>query len=94
MNKRAVLLNIIFLLIAIFFIILSFTFGYFFFLPIFCFLPFTFRSNKRFLGFSDQLRDNQEFNEHKSQISYCPNCNKAIIVPDAKFCYHCSTKLK
>ncbi|MHA1756902.1 MAG: hypothetical protein ACTSVV_09040 [Promethearchaeota archaeon] len=99
--RRALLLNLIFLLITIFFIILSFTINYFFFLPIFCFLPLTCGSKGIFSeeidSFKYEGREKQGYNtEYLSHdgIRVCPNCGKTIIIPDAKYCYYCSAKLE
>ncbi|TFF87769.1 MAG: zinc-ribbon domain-containing protein [Promethearchaeota archaeon] len=98
--KRALLINLIFILITVVCIILSFYFGVFFFLPIFCFLPFTcgskglYRDETSYNNRSTAPREEHHPAENKQGIRFCPNCGRAIIVPDAKFCYHCATELK
>ena len=44
--KRNIVLNLLFIVLFIIFLILSFIIDFFFFIPIICFFPFSFRSTK------------------------------------------------
>lgn len=93
--KRNILLNLIFIAIFILFLILSLIIDFFFFIPIICFLPFSFRTFKQKKGFFEETtKDSPSFKpSKKSEIIYCPRCGGAITKSIAKYCYHCGEKL-
>ncbi len=105
--KRNIILNIIFVVVSIVFLILSFLIDFFFFLPILCICPFTFSTRNRFrrdreLQYNDHCQDfkktDERFdykkaNDKPAGLSYCPICSGEIKEPVAKFCYHCGAKL-
>ncbi|TFG04990.1 MAG: hypothetical protein EU539_09905 [Promethearchaeota archaeon] len=92
-RRNIILINILFVLITVISLIISFVFQSFFlipffFLPICCFLPFAFKSRPLARG---RFEPN-EF-ETKNQMRYCPKCGGIIREPLAKYCYHCGKKL-
>ena len=93
--KRNFLLNIIFITIFIISIILSFIFDFFFFIPIICLLPFSFRPKYRNkMNFEKSTTENStDQNFKRLEIRYCPKCRGEITKSIAKFCYHCGEKL-
>lgn len=99
MQRRAVLLNLIFIAIFVISIILSLYIGVFFFIPIICFLPFTFRKSHRNQTeadqqslYYDQSQQSQKLESPKS-VWRCPTCGGEINESSAQFCYHCGSKL-
>ncbi|MHA1489489.1 MAG: hypothetical protein ACTSRI_07525 [Promethearchaeota archaeon] len=105
--KRNIFINLIFLVIFFFFLILSLTCNFFFFLPIFCILPFSCRTRNRIKRNQDYQYDVQaqpiQVDKEDSdsitklarntEIRYCPICGGAIKEPVAKFCYYCGAEL-
>lgn len=105
--KRNIFINLIFVAVFLIFLILSFTGNFFFFLPIFCILPFSCRTSNRIKRNQDyqydvQAQPNQVDKEESdsktkfsrnSEIRYCPSCRGAIKEPIAKFCYYCGAEL-
>lgn len=93
--NRNIVLNLVFIAIFILFLVLSFTIDFFFFLPIICFLPFSFKSIKNKKSYAEEISsDSSSFRaSKKSAIIYCPRCNREINQSNAKFCYHCGLKL-
>ena len=93
--KRNLLLNLIFIAIFIISIILSFIFDFFFFIPIICFLPFSFRTSYRnkFNLEKSTTANSSDQNFKHLEIQYCPKCGGEITKSIAKFCYHCGEKL-
>lgn len=90
--RRNIILNLIFLALFIIFLLLSFMIDFFFFIPIICFLPFTFRKGK----FTENNLHNlpiKNTNYKNLGIRYCPHCGGKITEPIAKFCYHCGEPL-
>jgi len=96
--KRNIVLNLIFISVFILFLILSLLIDFFFFIPIICFLPFSFRAFKRNNSYIE-TRPNEipSFQTSKtSEIKYCPRCGGEItksIEIEAFYCYHCGEKL-
>ncbi|MFO8017048.1 MAG: zinc ribbon domain-containing protein [Promethearchaeia archaeon] len=90
-RKKYLLLNILFIAISIAFLILSFMFKTFFFLPILCCLPFTCSSG--YFADTEQKKPGFIRTEYPKQ-QVCPYCKEIIEQPDAKYCYHCGAKLK
>lgn len=91
-RNKIILINIIFVVMTVLFLILSLILNFiffipFFFLPIFCWLPFIFKNKSReFSDFSSHDLQNQD-------SKYCPICRGEIKEPIAKFCYHCGANL-
>ncbi len=97
--KRAVLLNLIFVAVFIICLFLSIYIGFFFFIPIICFLPFTLRRKRTApspaesesftqasIGKADSFKSTPKFRT-------CPKCGGEIKEPIAQYCYHCGEKL-
>ena len=93
--NRNIVLNLVFIAIFILFLVLSFVIDFFFFIPIICFLPFSFKSIKHKKTYSKEISSDSSYIEayNKSKIKYCPRCNGEINQSNAKFCYHCGLKL-
>ncbi|MGV9173120.1 MAG: zinc ribbon domain-containing protein [Promethearchaeia archaeon] len=89
-RKKYLLLNILFIAISIVFLILSFVFETFFFLPIFCCLPFTCSSG--FFADKEQ-KPPSFFRTDYREEQRCPRCGELIEQPNAEFCYHCGARL-
>jgi len=90
--KKLILMNIIFILIFVSFLILSIFFWFFLFIPIFflplcCYLPFAFKNKAQ--------RQEQAFdpNLQYSEIRKCPVCEGEIKESVAQYCYHCGSEL-
>ncbi|MBD3341663.1 MAG: hypothetical protein GF353_21340 [Candidatus Lokiarchaeota archaeon] len=94
--RKALLLNLVFIIISIICITLSFYIGFFFFLPIICFLPFTLRGFKGRNKSKEDYEENLYIRERSlgQTTRRCPSCGGLIQQPDAKFCYHCGKRLK
>ncbi len=94
MNRNNVL-NLLFIGLFILFAILSFSIDFFFFIPIICFLPFSFRTNRenKIKGENKITKDFSFQNSKDSIIRYCPRCGGEVSKLNAKFCYHCGEKL-
>lgn len=90
--RRNIILNIIFLALFITCLFLSFMIDFFFFIPIICFLPFTFKT-KRFSENTFNGIKNEDSNYRKLKVRYCSSCGGKITEPIAIFCYHCGEKL-
>ncbi len=91
-KRKIILINIIFIVLTVVFLLLSLILNIvyfipFFFLPIICWLPFAFKGRKQ------NLADNESYVLPKQSIRYCPICRGEIKEPIAKFCYHCGAKL-
>lgn len=91
-RKNIILINILFVILTVVFLILSLVLNFiffipFFFLPIICWLPFIFRGKKR------GLAPHEPYILANQAIRYCPVCRGEIKEPIAKFCYHCGAKL-
>lgn len=92
-KRRIILINIIFIILTVFFLVLSLILNLwyaipFFFLPIICWLPFLFKRRRR------DIAAHEPFNEPYIQaLRRCPICRGEIKEPIAKFCYHCGAKL-
>ena len=91
--KRRILLNLIFIALFAFFFILSFMIDFFFFIPIICFLPFSFKSS-RFTRLDSERLETEQSSYKDLKIRYCPKCGGKIAEPIAEFCYHCGEKLE
>ncbi|MFX0104146.1 MAG: hypothetical protein ACFE75_01490 [Candidatus Hodarchaeota archaeon] len=68
---------------------------FFFFIPLICFLPFSFRtikSNKK--NFGERSTEPSTYkNSVNIKTRYCPICGGEITQLIAKYCYHCGEKL-
>lgn len=91
MKRNFIILNIFFVIFLVICIILSFYIGFFFFIPIICFLPFALRGKSK-------AREN--FKEFKAEpkgngikFRFCVVCGGEIKESIAKYCYHCGSKL-
>lgn len=93
--KRNFVLNLIFIAIFILFLVLTSTLDFFFFIPIVCFLPFSFRTFKHNKpNFENRSNETIPLKDFKnSEIRYCPKCGEKITKSLAKFCYICGEKL-
>lgn len=93
--KRALVLNLVFLSLSIFFLILYLMIDFLFFIPIICFLPFSFRqSYQNKINYEKKSQQNSLFQNLKnSNEKTCPKCEGKIAKIIAKFCYHCGEKL-
>ena len=93
--KRNFILNLIFIAIFILFLVLTLLIDFFFFIPIICFLPFSFRTfeqnNAYIENNSSETLSSRDFKN--SEIRYCPKCGEKITKSIAKFCYICGEKL-
>ncbi|MFW9971125.1 MAG: hypothetical protein ACFFDF_13100 [Candidatus Odinarchaeota archaeon] len=92
--NRNIVLNLVFIAIFILFLVLSLTIDFFFFIPIICFLPFSFsalKKNKTYLKDTPVLISSETDFKHK-EIRYCQRCG-GEIEPTAIYCYHCGEKL-
>ncbi|MFX0000552.1 MAG: hypothetical protein ACFE9Q_10100 [Candidatus Hodarchaeota archaeon] len=69
--------------------------NFFFFLPIICFLPFSFRSfNKSKVKNKEYIKEPSTYQNYKYlEKRYCPSCGGEITKVIAKFCYRCGEKL-
>ncbi len=90
--KRKILLNLIFIALFVVFLILSFMIDFFFFIPIICFLPFSFKSNK-FTRSNLERIESKQVSNIDLEIRSCPKCGCDIALNGVKFCYHCGVKL-
>ncbi len=90
MRRNTIILNSIFVILFLIFLLLSIFYGSFigfFFIPILCCLPFAFRKKAH----KGLLLDESQLDEYK--IRYCPVCKGEIKETIAKFCLHCGSKL-
>ena len=90
MRRNIIILNIIFVILFLFFLLLSIFYGTFigcFFIPILCCLPFAFRKK----GHNGLLFDESQLKAYK--VRYCPVCKGEIKESIAKFCLLCGAKL-
>ena len=85
MNRNFIILNIFFVILFIISIVLSFYIGFFFFIPIICFLPFALRGKSI-------ARENLRVVKPEP-FSSCRACGGEIKESIAKYCYHCGSKL-
>ena len=85
MKRNFIILNIFFVILFIISIILSFYIGFFFFIPIICFLPFALRGKSI-------ARENLRVFKPEP-FSSCRACGGEIKESIAKYCYHCGSKL-
>ena len=93
--NRQIALNVAFIVLTIFFLILSFMIDFFFFIPIICFLPFPFRSTRQ-AGIKPKTKKREYYSNQdleKIEVRYCPRCGGEISKSIARFCYHCGEKL-
>ena len=93
--NRNIVLNLIFIALFVFFLILSLLIDFFFFIPLICFLPFSFRTikyNKENL--EERPAESPTYkNSTNLKTRYCPRCSGEITQIIAKYCYHCGEKL-
>jgi len=92
-RRRIILINIIFIILTVFFLVLSLILNFvflipFFFLPIICWLPFLFKGRRR-----DMATQEPFFEPYIQSLRKCSVCGGEIKEPIAKFCYHCGAKL-
>jgi len=90
--KRKILLNLIFIALFVVFLILSFMIDFFFFIPIICFLPFSFKS-KKFTKSNLEIIESKHVSNKNLKIRSCPKCGGDITLNGIMFCYHCGVKL-
>jgi hypothetical protein len=93
--KRNTVLNILFIALFIIFLIISLLVDFFFFIPIVCFLPFSFNTLRNKENDIEE-RSPQALRHSKAtqiEIKYCQKCGGEIREPKAQFCYHCGEKL-
>ncbi|MFX1409883.1 MAG: hypothetical protein ACFFA6_06000 [Promethearchaeota archaeon] len=94
-NENRIVINLFFLALFIFFLILTFTIDIFFFIPLICFLPFSFKQNKEKISSIPAEKDLSKKNEDKLlRIKYCSNCRTKILDINAKYCAQCGIELK
>ena len=93
--KRNLVLNIIFIALFILFLVLSLMINSFFFIPIICFLPFSFNSFKRNRTYYEEksTQSSSQTVSKNLEIRYCQRCGGEITEPLAVYCYHCGEKL-
>ena len=98
-RRNIVLINLVFIVLTIISLIISFIFQTlflipFFFLPICCFLPFAFKSRSfRQVPYEPYKSIDESQIEEQLKKRLCPKCGGEIREPIAKFCYHCGEKL-
>ncbi|MFX1570069.1 MAG: hypothetical protein ACFFCV_17065 [Promethearchaeota archaeon] len=94
MNLK-IALNVAFIVLTIFFLILSFMIDFFFFIPIICFLSFPFRSTRQTgIKSKTKMKEYDSYQDLKKlEVRYCPRCGGEISKSIARFCYHCGEKL-
>ena len=85
MKRNFIILNIFFVILLVISIILSLYIGFFFFIPIICFLPFALR------GKSKARESLKEFKPES--FRRCRACGGEIKESIAKYCYHCGSEL-
>jgi hypothetical protein len=93
--KRNLAFNLTFIAIFILFLSLSLIIDFFFFIPIICFLPFSFRTIRHDKKYYEE-RESELLSNQISENSfprYCSRCGGEITEPIARFCYHCGEKL-
>lgn len=95
-KRRIILINVAFIILTVFFLVLSLILNFwyaipFFFLPIICWLPFLFKGKKRTLAAHEPYYE--PYIQPSQTLRYCPVCGGEIKEPIAKFCYHCGAKL-
>ena len=78
--KRNFILNLIFIMLFIAFLVISFMIKFFFFIPIISFIPFTCKANNRNkLSFENKYSKELSPNKDKDlAICYCSNCDGKI----------------
>ena len=93
--NRNIILNLIFFVLFLVFLILSIAFKFFYFIPIVCFLPFSFKTlNKNKVKYKENIKEQSTYQNYKYlEKRYCPRCGGEITKAIAKFCYHCGEKL-
>ncbi|MFX1311833.1 MAG: hypothetical protein ACFFHD_04350 [Promethearchaeota archaeon] len=90
--KRKILLNLIFVILFVVFLILSFIIDFFFFIPIICILPFSFKS-KKFESLNFKTDESKLVSNKDLDTRSCPRCGGEIALNGIKFCCHCGAKL-
>lgn len=93
--NRRIIFNLLFLALFILFMILSFTIDFFFFIPLICIFPFSFKRTRAEI-YPLQKQNNliNKKEDKELEIKVCPNCNSRILDPNAKFCAQCGIELK
>lgn len=97
--KRAILLNMFFVILFVIFLIISLMTQFFFFLPIFCIFPFACKSGRQHNDeqYSDKVKRKDflfDTNQSGVKLQICPQCGGEIKEPTAQYCYHCGKKLE
>jgi hypothetical protein len=91
MMNRNIVFNLLFIALFIIFLVLSLLIDFFFFIPIICFLPFSFSTIR------NKDKKISQFSSYKSsknlEVRYCQKCGGKITESQAQFCYHCGEKL-
>ncbi|MFX1315897.1 MAG: zinc-ribbon domain-containing protein [Promethearchaeota archaeon] len=93
--KNRIIINLFFLVLFTFFLILTFTVDFFFFIPVIFVLPFSFKQNKEkryAIPIENNLSKKDE--DNLLRIKYCPNCSAKILDNNAKYCSQCGIDLK
>ena len=93
--RQSNVLNLLFIVIFVISLILSFIIDFFFFIPIICFLRFSFRSTRPNKFKSEtRINENHSNQYHKNlEVRHCSGCGGEITKSNARFCYHCGEKL-
>ncbi len=93
--KRNIVLNIIFIALFVVFLVLSLLIDFFFFIPIICFLPFSFSTiRNKSKDYEERSTRNSSYTGSKNlNARYCKRCGGEITEPIAQYCYHCGEKL-
>jgi hypothetical protein len=93
--NRRILFNVLFLALFIFFLILSFMLDFFFFIPLICIIPFSFkRTREETYSLQGENHLVNKKGDNILETKLCPNCNSRILDPTAKFCAQCGIELK
>ncbi len=93
--NRSIIFNLFFLALFVLFLILSFIIDFFFFIPLICILPFSFKHNRGNI-YPIQAKNNliKKKEDNLLGIKLCPNCKSKILDPNAKFFAQCGIELK
>ncbi|MFX0022497.1 MAG: hypothetical protein ACFE9S_09215 [Candidatus Hermodarchaeota archaeon] len=95
MMTRKLVLNLLFITLFIVFLVLSLLIDFFFFIPIVCFLPFSFKTiRNKDKVYEERTPQTSSYTVSRNvEVRYCQRCGGEITEPKAQFCYHCGEKL-
>ncbi len=95
MMKQSIILNILLIALFIVFLVLSLLIEFFFFIPIICFLPFSFNTiRSKNKNYEERSFQASAYKDTKNiEVTYCKKGGGEITEPKAQFCYHCGEKL-